>query len=152
MIGPMTLYFAYGSNMSSARLSARIPGARALGPVFVCDFQLAFNKPGRDGTGKANLVPVSGERAWGVAWQLAESHWETLDRFEPGYRREAFALERGDGTRLIAHAYLFDPGGPPLAPAPDYVEHLLVGSREHGLPDHYIETIRVRSGFASRVG
>jgi hypothetical protein len=152
MIGPMAVYFAYGSNMSSARLAARIPAVEALGAAFVRDWRLAFNKPGRDGTGKANLVPAAGERAWGVAWKLVEAHWETLDRFEPGYQREIFRLERSDGTVLDAHAYLFDPGGPVLAPSRDYVEHLISGSLEHGLPDHYIETIRATSGLASRVG
>jgi hypothetical protein len=147
MIGAMALYFAYGSNMSSARLAARVPAARALGAVYVRDFRLAFNKPGRDGTGKANLVSASGERAWGVAWALSDLAWNELDVFEPGYRRVSCVLSSVDGRTLAAEAYVFPApaDAPLLAPSADYVTHLVAGAREHGLPETYVRWL---SGFA----
>ena len=51
------LYFAYGSNMSSARLAARLGPTRCLGRAVLDHFALAWNKPGLDGSGKANLRP-----------------------------------------------------------------------------------------------
>lgn len=138
----MAIYFAYGSNMSSARLRERITSARPLGPVHVCDWRLAFNKPGRDGTGKANLVFESGARSWGVAYEIAGSEWERLDGFETDYQRAHFRLERSDGSNLEAQAYLFlQADAPALAPSGEYLDHLLAGAREHGLPADYIAAI-----------
>ena len=157
----MALYFAYGSNMRSARLAQRIGRARAIGAVHVSGWSLRFDKPGRDGTGKANLVEAPGVQAWGVAYAVPQGAWPRLDRFEPGYRREQFRLVASDGRTLDALAYLY-PSSPParealpssadglstLSPSPEYLAHLLDGAREHGLPDHWLETIR----SAARVG
>jgi hypothetical protein len=154
----MAVYFAYGSNMRSARLTERIGPSQAIGAVHVCDWTLRFDKPGRDGTGKANLVPATGLRAWGVAYQVADSAWELLDRFEPGYRREGFRLDRSDGTSLECIAYLYPSlypstdapreQAPWLAPSGEYLGHLVDGALEHGLPTDWIETIRA----AARAG
>ena len=143
----MPVYFAYGSNMSSARLLARVGSAVSLGAVYVGDWRLAFNKPGRDGTGKANLVPCAGSLAWGVLWRLAEPDWTALDRFEPGYQRASFRLERAGGESIAADAYLFDcaADAPTIAPSSEYVACLLDGAHEHGLPPEYIEAIRSSS-------
>ena len=143
MIEPMPIYFAYGSNMSSARLLARVGAARAMGPVHVCDWRLVFNKPGSDGTGKANLVSELGARSWGVAYEIAGSEWERLDSFETGYERALFRLERSDGSSIEAQAYLFFflEGTRALPPSPDYLAHLLTGALEHGLPADYIASI-----------
>jgi len=140
----MPVYFAYGSNMSGARLLARVGAARSLGAVHVRDWTLAFNKPGRDGTGKANLVPCAGARAWGVAWELADAHWQVLDRYERDYERALFRLETPAGAPLEAAAYLFAAAAdaPAIPPSPEYVAHLLAGAAEHALPDAWLERIR----------
>jgi hypothetical protein len=140
----MPIYFAYGSNMSSARLFARIGTVRPLGAVHVIDWQLCFDKPGRDGTGKANLIRAVGSRVWGVAYELPESVWPVLDRFEPGYRRRTVSLEHLSGPTMEAHTYRHDPvrGAPRLIPSGEYVGHLVAGALEHGLPVDYIETLR----------
>ena len=39
------LYFAYGSNMSTPRLQARLPHARPLGPAWLDGHRLAFGSP-----------------------------------------------------------------------------------------------------------
>ena len=140
----MSIYFAYGSNMSSARLAARVSDAEALGPAHVSDWQLTFNKPGRDGTGKANLVQAAGARTWGVAWTLPEAAWPLLDGFEPDYERAVFRLLRGDGRELRAHVYLYacPADAPSIPPSGEYVDHLVAGATEHGLPENYIAKIR----------
>lgn len=144
MIGAMPVYFAYGSNMSSARLRSRVSSARSLGAVHVTDWRLAFDKPGRDGSGKANLVPSPGSLVWGVVWQLGESDWEILDRFEPGYQRARFRFEQGGRGAIEADAYLFDstPGARVVPPTASYVAHIVAGAEEHGLPDEYVAWIR----------
>jgi gamma-glutamylcyclotransferase len=144
----MPIYFAYGSNMRSARLLRRIGTARALGPVHISDWRLTYNKPGLDGSGKANLVAEAGAKSWGVAYEIATRSWEQLDSFELDYQRAHFRLEQSDGSNLEAQAYLFlREEARVLVPSRDYLDHLLVGAREHGLPSDYITTI---SRLASR--
>ncbi len=140
----MSIYFAYGSNMSSARLLARVTAAEPLGRAFVSDWQLAFNKPGRDGSGKANLVPAAGAVTWGVAWTLPEDPWPLLDGFEPGYERGVFRLLRTDDRELHAHVYLYEcsADAPSIPPSNDYLDHLLTGALEHDLPEDYIANLR----------
>jgi hypothetical protein len=146
----MSSYFAYGSNMSSARLLARVSGAELRGRCRLRDWRLAFNKPGRDGSGKANLVEALGDLTWGVAWRLPDDAWPVLDRFEPGYERRVFQLTETDGQTLQAHAYLYacPAGSPWLPPSDDYLAQLLRGALEHDLPTSYIAKIRSLRGHS----
>jgi gamma-glutamylcyclotransferase (GGCT)/AIG2-like uncharacterized protein YtfP len=139
----MELYFAYGSNMSRRRLASRIAGTRSLGRARVDGWRLRFDKPGRDGTGKANLVEEPAAHAWGVIYELPATEWAVLDRFEPGYRRQALRVAI-DARSVEAQAYLFTTriGAPPSAPNPEYLAHLLEGAREHELPVAHVERIR----------
>jgi hypothetical protein len=143
----VTVYFAYGSNMRSERLRERVGNVELVGPIHVSDWQLAFNKPGRDGTGKANLVPQPGALTWGVGWRLDDEQWPLLDRYEPDYRRTEFRLESRSGDSKVAVAYVFE--GPadsaPISPSSEYVEHLIEGAREHGLPDDYRDWLRAQA-------
>lgn len=140
----MDLYFAYGSNMSTARLRSRVGDAQPLGRAFVDGWRLAFDKPGRDGTGKANLVETASARTWGVLFELPADAWSALDRFEPGYVRNEFRFARCGGEDLLAHTYVFarsdatEPTGPP---SDAYLAHVLAGAREHDLPAEHIRLI-----------
>jgi len=135
------LYFAYGSNMSRARLAARVPGARPLGRARLPGGRVLFNKRGRDGSGKANLVEHPGAEAWGVAWRVATRHLPLLDRYEPGYLRLSRPVELDDGLVHTAHVYVWHGHGPELSPFDWYLEHLLVGAREHALPRVVLEAL-----------
>ena len=100
----MEVYFAYGSNMSSNRLRARVPEARTIGRAHLNGWRLAFNKPGRDGTGKANLVASAHSTSWGALYEIPSEAWEQLDSFEPGYERARFGFERVSGSAIEAQA------------------------------------------------
>lgn len=135
------LYFAYGSNMSSARLRARIGGARALGVARLDDFDLVFDKPGQDGTAKANLRPRPTAATHGVLWELEPQALDVLDTYEPGYTRHRHLVGAATGrvgamgeSQLEAWIYLHPGSQRGLAPSPEYLGHLIEGAREHGLP------------------
>jgi gamma-glutamylcyclotransferase len=164
------LYFAYGSNMSRKRLAERIPDVRSRGAAWMEDRRLSFNKPGRDGTGKANLIEHSGSHAWGVVYELDGDDWDVLDRFESGYSRlivevrsgwnAAGVRRRRDASRFDVQTYLWsgeeavgEEGGDALIPpASWYLDHLRAGAREHGLPAHYLRVIEsVAAAADSRV-
>ncbi len=141
----MQLYFAYGSNMSTKRLCGRIPAAAPVGRARLDGMRLAFNKPGRDRSGKANLVPTPGSLVWGVLFEIARADWATLDRFETGYERVLQRVELPDGRQLDAHAYLWRAATADLQPLDWYRAFLLEGAREHGLPDDYIALLERQS-------
>jgi hypothetical protein len=134
----LALYFAYGSNMGSARMRSRVPEARLRAVGCVAGFRLALDKAGADGTGRANLAPEAGGLVWGVVWALPGSAWPALDRFEPGYaRREIEAVSTG--ARVLAQTYLAtDPADAPLDVSLEYARLLLEGAREHGLPAEHV--------------
>ena len=134
------LYFAYGSNLSSARLLARVPSARARGAARLDGFALRLDKPGADGSGKANLLATPGALVWGVVYQLDPSDWPALDACEPGYERTAVRVAL-DGAPLAAQTYCSPLYGPGLAAFRWYHRHLVDGAREHGLPEEWIALI-----------
>ncbi len=151
------LYFAYGSNMSTRRLQHRLPGAVPLGIAEWRERALVFDKLSRDGSGKANLISRAGECSWGVVFRLQTHHWAVLDSFEPGYSRCDSMVLQPDGSELDVQTYLADAdhvAGEAAPPPYDwYLEHLLLGAREHGLPLAYIarlEAIETQSEAGSR--
>lgn len=136
------LYFAYGSNMSSARLLARVPGCEVRGAARLTDWRLDFDKPSRDGSAKANVAPRVGHLVWGVLWALPDSGWSYLDGFEPGYERIRCEVVSGSDERVGVQLYTYRgaPGGHP--PFDWYLAHLIDGAVEHDLPGQWIESLR----------
>ena len=136
------LYFAYGSNLSSRRLGERISGARALAAAQLDDYRLVFNKPSRDGSGKANLIPAKDHRAWGVIWSIPADTWSILDQFEPGYARDACRVRDEAGGWHSAQVYLWLTPSPEQAPFASYLNHIREGALEHALPASFLEQLR----------
>lgn len=136
------LYFAYGSNMSTPRLRARIERAAPVGRGWLDGYRLAFNKRGNDGSGKANLILDPMAQAWGVLFRIGPSDWTTLDGFEVGYRRESCRVHTGTGEPSEARCYLaVAPEDRDISPLDWYRAHCLEGAREHGLPASAVESI-----------
>jgi gamma-glutamylcyclotransferase (GGCT)/AIG2-like uncharacterized protein YtfP len=137
------LYFAYGSNMSSRRLSERISGVQTLGPGRLDGSRMVCNKPGRDGSGKANLVAEPGGKVWGVLYRLSAHQWTALDAFEGEYVRRVYPVRLASQERVNAQAYVWGPSkSPALLPFKWYRDLLVEGAREHGLPTDYVEMLR----------
>ncbi len=136
------LYFAYGSNMSTGRLQARIERAQPVARAHWLHMELAFNKVGVDGSGKANLVQRSGARAWGVLFELHPDDWGVLDRYEPGYERSTCGVHIDSGEILEAQVYLAVPPFNEIPPHDWYRDHLLNGAVEHALPGDLITWLR----------
>ena len=70
-----SLYFAYGSNLPSARMRRRVPSAAAQGPAELQGRRLTTDKRGRDGSGKANLREDPAATVWGVLWTGCIRYW-----------------------------------------------------------------------------
>jgi len=78
------LYFAYGSNMLTRRLAARTPSAVPEGFGYIEYFRLAFDKPSRDGSGKATIeaTGTATDRVYGVLFRIETGEEGALDRAE----------------------------------------------------------------------
>lgn len=139
------LYFAYGSNMSSRRLLARLPSAKPLGQAHLEDYSWSCNKLGRDGTAKANLIPNQGATVIGALFSIDACDWEWLDRYEPDYSRIGVEVQYLDSW-VSAQTYL-STVITNLPPSREYLCHIIDGMREHQLPLDYIESVRHKAGI-----
>ncbi len=136
-------YFAYGSNMSSKRLRARTPSARPVGVYTLRGFALRFHKVGKDGSGKCDAFRTgdSADRVVGVLYDLAPADEAHLDRVEGlgwGYRKEQVEVGGPGGNIESAFTYCAIRTDTSLRPYSWYLEHVLAGAREAGLPAEYV--------------
>ncbi len=139
------IYFAYGSNMLSARLLRRCPSACALGSAVLDDHALDFAKPGRDGSGKATIKVDAGARVFGVLFSLHPDECDLLDGFEgrgKGYDRieDCTVRPMAGGAPIAAFTYMAPPAfrSSGLSPFDWYHALIIAGARQHGLPEDHI--------------
>lgn len=139
MTAETRLYFAYGSNMYSTRMRQRVPSAEIVDTARLPGYMIVFRKHGRDGSAKCDLEPLEPATAWGVVYQLPVDELPALDAAEgEGYRREPVVVAARDGL-LHAFTYRARPDWTTDAPPFDwYLELVLAGAREHGLPAVYL--------------
>lgn len=136
-----TLYFAYGSNMLDVRMHARVFSAELLGPAFLKNMRMSFNKRGKDGSGKANLVESSGDITWGVLYEIDAKDLEKLDRAEGGYERVAVSAWQPDGIVVDAVTYISVTLTDDPRPYKWYKDIVLSGAKKNGFPEDYIANI-----------
>lgn len=139
------LYFAYGSNMSSRRLQARVPSATLVSKASLRGHQLRFHKHSLDDHSAKCDAYRTGEpdhRVLGVLFEFDQSEQAYLDRCEgEGYKVVRVEVETEDGDFVQALSYLAVLIKPGLKPYPWYKQHVLNGAREHALPAEYIAMI-----------
>tara|TARA_R110001599_G_scaffold353881_1_gene602131 strand:- start:121324 stop:121818 length:495 start_codon:yes stop_codon:yes gene_type:complete len=138
-------YFAYGSNMSLARLSARAPSAVSLGCYVLWEHDLRFHKSSEDGSGKcdAYFTSNSEDSIYGVLFTIGVGDKSALDRIEGlgyGYDEKKVIVIAGTGARVNAITYVATNIDESLSPYTWYANHVLVGAREAVLPGDYIQT------------
>jgi cation transport regulator ChaC len=138
-------YFAYGSNMSSKRLLARVPSARFYAKAVLRGHQLRFHKHSHvDNSAKCDAFKTGDpdDVTHGILFQFAADEQANLDRCEgEGYKITQVEVEIEDGRRVQALTYLAIQIAPSLRPYPWYKRHVLEGAREHALPAEYIAWI-----------
>ncbi len=138
-------YFAYGSNMSTPRLTARIKASN-IGNGKLMQYRLTFHKRGKiDGTGKCDIIFTehSHDYVQGVLYEIAEQDKAVLDQIESvgnGYISKEVTVETEEGI-VQAMAYVATDIDDTLVPLDWYKEHVLYGARENHLDAAYIEMI-----------
>ena len=144
-------YFAYGSNLWVDQM------VRRTGPIRQgCDrprivqlpgYRLAFNMQGDCGQVFANIVQP-GEGVLGVIYRCGLEALAILDEYESGYERRRVTVVDDRNEELEAVAYVAMPGNVAAARTPDteYLQRVVRGARQHGLPEAYIRMIETEPG------
>lgn len=140
------VYFAYGSNMLTQRLTARCPGAVALGAARVDDYAVSYSLLSEDGSSKAALQAAPGETAWGVAFEMRSGELGILDGFEGEpilYRRREIRINLRETGACEALTYLPQPVHLNAMCRPYFWYRALCvgGARQHELPDAAIDLL-----------
>lgn len=134
------MYFAYGSNMNNRQIEERVQRSSLDGMVArLSRFTLRFNKrSSRDRSGKANIVADSEGEVWGVLFGLSDVEFGRLVKREGGYSLTSVGVISAEKKESI-HALTFVASAdvPDILPPRQYLETILQGAREHGLPDEY---------------
>lgn len=145
-------YFAYGSNMSSLRLKDlnRCPSASFLEIGKIEGYRLLFNKISRkDGSSKANIrhTEASEDIVWGVIFEIEESQKLALEVAEgkgSGYNEYIITIIDKHGQQHDCIAYIANDArylNDNLLPFDWYKDHCILGAKEHGLQEDYVNTI-----------
>lgn len=147
------LYLAYGSNMCSARLTARVPSAAFHSIGKLKGYQLAFNKVGTDGSAKANIIATGSAEdiVEGVIFSISPKQLAALDKAEDldhGYCRKNIEISSSRAGSLSVFTYFALLVDDDILPFDWYKQFCLSGAKEHGLSAEYISRV---NSLASRI-
>lgn len=136
-------YFAYGSNMNPARMTARGLRFDRIANATLAGVRLTFDKQSREHprSGHANLTFDRASRAEGVLYRLQDAREiHRMDPFEAApvnYSRDVVVVE-SDGECVAAWTYFANAAviRNGLRPERSYLDHLLAG-REYLSPLYF---------------
>jgi gamma-glutamylcyclotransferase (GGCT)/AIG2-like uncharacterized protein YtfP len=138
-------YFAYGSNMFTARLRFRVLACEFVSIARLPKHQLRFHKMSKDGSSKCDAfyTGIELDGVWGVVFDISASEKPQLDKAEglgAGYNAHSISVMSPLGKRLEATTYLADATAivKDRAPYSWYKEFVERGAAEYGLPDDYV--------------
>lgn len=142
---PLLPYFAYGHNMGAQAMERACPGHRFLGAAQLPDHRLAFTRRSlRTGTGVADILAAPGQSVWGALYELDDEHLAAIDEKEGNgwaYERRSVRVRAADGE-FEAFAYaVIARDAEHVQPSREYLQALLDGARERGLPEDYVATL-----------
>ncbi|XP_018575000.1 gamma-glutamylcyclotransferase-like isoform X2 [Anoplophora glabripennis] len=153
MVGKF-LYFAYGSNLLEQRIHINNPTAVRHGIGKLQDYQLDFVTYSKIWKGaSATIVPKKDSHVWGALWEIDMVDMEHLDNQEGVSHKIYFPLtvevETPIGKKLNCRVYIQTAKVPDVVPLEDlpperkpsavYINTMLKGAKESGLPGEYQE-------------
>ena len=135
----MTLYFAYGSNMSRVVMRRHAPGAKPVGVATLANYRFLITTHGH-----ASVAPCLASTVHGVVWRLSLRDCVRLAAWENiagGLYRAAILPVRQAGRQRRALVYLArsQAEAPPQA---GYMDMVIAAALEWQLPLPYIEELR----------
>jgi gamma-glutamylcyclotransferase (GGCT)/AIG2-like uncharacterized protein YtfP len=139
-------YFAYGSNLSKARLLARVPSTELITTGSLLHHRLTFHKIGKDLSAKCDAYETGNDRdhVLGALYRIDPAHKKKLDDVEGlgrGYEEKEVSIISGAGKKMNALTYYATNIDAGLKPFHWYRGHVLIGAMEHEFPEDYIARI-----------
>jgi len=139
------LYFAFGANMDPAALARRGVQFDEVCTGKIRHMRLVFHKPGRDGTGKADLQDHRPGTVEGAIYDVPEESLANLDVYEGvdkgHYRRHLVTVQTSRGE-LECVAYRAAKFGTGLKPSAEYLATLIRGAEYHRLSPEYVSHLK----------
>ncbi len=134
-------YFAYGSNMDTAQMAVRCPGARMVGPACLEGYRFMINM-----RGVATVVPEQGALVHGVLWEIGPEDRASLDSYE-GVDHKLYGTAditmfmRDSGEEIAAFIYVAR-DSTPGRPRKGYLDKIVRAGEKVGFPQEYMDELR----------
>jgi gamma-glutamylcyclotransferase len=156
----MALVFQYGSNCSEGQINSkdRLSGdAKFVGIAETLeDFELAFDvQSARRNCAASDIVRKHGGKVWGVLYEVpdfligrktARAHsrksFDAIEGEGSNYKRETIKVRRQNREIVPVLTYTVKCPKSGLKTSTDYVRHIVVGLREHKVPDEYVAKVK----------
>lgn len=133
-------YFAYGSNMWSTRIEARLNEmwidhkVKKIGNYVLDNYLLVLDCARRFNMYSfANIIPQPGAKVEGVLYELCHEQMMRLDHYEALYERQYFDLPDGN----LAYTYVSKYSRADVKPELYYINILIQGCLENNLVQTY---------------
>lgn len=144
------LYFAYGFNLNLMQMRQKCPKAAVAGIARLPGYKIGFYEHTVVWDGAMEtIIPDLQSQVWGVLYALSASEWEELDSHEDAradgsgaYFHYPVEVIAADGAVRQAMVFLKARLGNPELPGTEYMNILLQGAEEQGLPAEYITHLR----------
>jgi len=140
-------YFAYGSDMNRKQILLRCAKPVEIGVAKLARSRMEFYGHSKtwDG-GEENVVSDPDQEVWGVLYKLTLSDWERLDGWQDvrldgsgAYYHYPARVIDTEGTTHTVLFYKKSILGAVREPSREYLDFIIQGAAEHGLPTGYIE-------------
>ena len=148
----MSLYIAYGSNLSIQQMAHRCPDAKVIGMAAIQDWKLIFR-------GCATIEPAEGRVVPVLIWEISERDERHLDVYE-GYPSYYFKRDleltmtdlNGRNPRTVtAMVYIMADGHRVRMPMKGYVDILVEGYERFGFDEDILrEALREAHDIAEK--
>ncbi len=135
-------YFAYGSNMYLPQMENRLKdNYEKLGLGVLNGYTFVYNKQGKDGSGKANIIRDSSDKVLGVVYKLPKESLDIMSKFEKGYSPEYVRVYLNN-EQIKCITYLADKHNNNLLPTKNYKNTILTYAIAAKLPKDYINFLK----------
>lgn len=144
------LYFAYGFNLNLQKMGQKLAKPRVVGIARLAKHKIGFYGHSTIWDGAVEtVVPDSEAEVWGVLYQLDAYEWDQLDNFEDARMDGTgeyfhYPVEVFDEQKMPKEAAIYKKArlGEPLPPSTEYLNILIQGAKEQGLPERYIANLQ----------
>lgn len=147
---PIRLYFAYGLNLNLQKIGQKLTKPRVVGIARLANHKMGFYGHSVIWDGAVEtVVPDDQSEVWGILYQMEAYEWEQLDNFEDARLDGTgeyfhYPVEVFDEQNMIREASLYKKAQLREAkqPSTEYVDLIIQGAKEQGLPESYIATLQ----------